>query len=309
MRLSCAGGYQYSFDKRLIPVWTLYACLNVYVVHYNYMEGVRYVDGSFQTCFEESYCFALIELLNRNVGPSSNVVCSMFYGRWYKIAGLAGAERTLRFLNDTRDAPPADHRGLSRVVWYAAPASLAAYASLSQFYMQMVPPAVVIAYWFNGMGQMVVYVLVLVQYYVLARGFSRVNDMVEALEVARDPSSAGLSLTWLTGVYDELCTLAGYVNRAYTPEMLLQWAYNIIRVIMVMFRLLEIADSPMASVTSYLVLQHLGELLIFVVHTSCMCTIGQRLSSEVLLYDIIVSQGRNWGGGSKSPTPPPPRNF
>lgn len=289
MHLSCAGGYRYSFDKRMIPVWTLYACLNVYVVHYNYVEGVRYVDGSFQTCFEESYCFALIELLNRNVGPSSNVVCSMFYGRWHKIAGLAGAERTLRFLNDTRDAPPADHRGLSRAVWYAAPASLAAYASVSQFYMKMVPPAVVIAYWFNGMGQMVVYVLVLVQYYVLARGFNRVNDMVEALEVARDPSSAGRSLTWLAEVYDELCTLAGYINRAYTPEMLLQWAYNIVRVIMVMFRLLEIADGPMASVTPYLVVQHLGELLIFVVHTSCMCTIGQRLSSEVLLYDIIVS--------------------
>ncbi|XP_060870232.1 uncharacterized protein LOC132944766 [Metopolophium dirhodum] len=280
----CKGRYRYSFDKRLIPVWMLYACLNVYVVHYNYLEGVRYVAGSFRTCFEESYCFALIELLNRNLGPSSNVMCSMFYGRWHKIAGLAGAERTLQFLDDTRDAVPlADRRGLSRAVWYAAPASLAAYASMSQIYMILVPPTVVAAYWFNGMGQMVVYILVFVQYYVLARGFSRVNDMVEALDVARDPVSAGRLLARLTSVYDELCTLAGHVNRAYAPEMLLQWAYNIIRVIMVVFRLMEIAyslDGPMAWATPYLLVQHLGELFIFVLHTSCVCTVGDRLSSE-----------------------------
>lgn len=287
-----AGRYRYSFDKRLIPVWVLYACLNVYVVHYNYLEGVWYVAGSFRTCFEESYCFALIELLNRNLGPSSNVMCSMFYGRWHKIAGLAGAERTLQFLDDTQDAVPlADRRGLSRAVWYAAPASLAAYASMSQFYMILVPPTVVVAYWFNGMGQMVVYILVFVQYYVLARGFSRVNDMVEALDVARDPVSAGRSLARLTSVYDELCTLAGHVNRAYAPEMLLQWAYNIIRVIMVVFRLMEIAsslDGPMAWATSYLLVQHLGELFIFVVHTSCVCTVGDRLSSEVPIGEISV---------------------
>ncbi|KAL5239999.1 hypothetical protein ACI65C_007409 [Semiaphis heraclei] len=279
-----AGRYRYSFDKRIIPVWMLYACLNVYVVHYNYVEGVRYVDGSFQTCFEESYCFALIELLNRNVGPSSNVMCSMFYGRWHKLAGLAGAERTLQFLDDTRDAVSMTNgRDLSRAVWYAAPASLAAYASFSYLYTILVPPSVVVAYWFNGMGQMVVYILVFVQYYVLAHGFGRVNDMVEALDVAHDPASAGQSLARLIGVYDELCTVASHVNRAYAPEMLLQWAYNIVRVIMVVFRLMEIVsslDGHLAQYTSYLLVQHLGELSIFVLHTSCVCTVGDRLSGE-----------------------------
>jgi len=164
--------------------------------------------------------------------------------------------------------------------------------------MQMVPPAVVTAYWFNGMGQMVVYVLVFVQYYVLARGFGRVNDMVEALDVARDPASAGRSLTRLASVYDELCTLAGHVNRAYAPEMLLQWAYNIVRVIMVMFRLLELVsslDGPMASVMPYLLVQHFGELFIFVVHTSCTCTVGDHLSGEVgtyYLYYILLPYPR-----------------
>jgi len=211
----------------------------------------------------------------------------MFYGRWHKLAGLAGAERTLQFLYDTRDAASLANRhgGLSRAVWYAAPASLAAYASLSQLYMILVPPTVVVAYWFNGMGQMVVYILVFVQYYVLARGFGRINDMVESLDVARDPASAGRSLARLTGVYDELCTVAGHVNLAYAPEMLRQSAYNIVRVIMVVFRLLEIAsslDGQVASFTPYLLIQHLGELFIFVLHTSCVCTVGDRLSGEVL---------------------------
>ncbi|CAI6365524.1 unnamed protein product [Macrosiphum euphorbiae] len=151
-------------------------------------------------------------------------MCSMFYERWHKIAGLAGPERTLRFLDNTRDEVQlADRRGLSRVVWYAAPASVAAYASMSQIYM-ILWWNVVATYWFNGMGQMVVYILVFVQYYVIAREFSRVNDMVEALHVAHDPVSEGRSLARLTSVYGELCTLAGYVNRAYAPEILLQWA-------------------------------------------------------------------------------------
>lgn len=277
------GRYRYALDGRLVPVWAFYACLNAFVVYYNYVEGVRYMDGSLRTCFEESYCFALIELFNRNLGPTSNVVCSMFYGRRYKCAGLTGAERTLRFLDETRG--PASPGRLSRVFRFYSVASVAAYLTFTIFYMAMVPPVIIVAYWASSMGQVVVYMLVFVQYYVLYRGFQRVNDLVEVADVTgRPPTAARPSLARLCDVYDELCTLVEHVNRAYAPEMLLQWAYNIVRVIMVVFRLCEIVsalDGPLASVTSYLIVEHVGELFLFVLHTSCTCVVGERLSREV----------------------------
>lgn len=260
----------------------------------NYVEGVRYVGESFRTCFEDSYCFALIELLNRNIGPSSNVWCSMFYGRRSKTAGLAGTERTLRFLDETREPGVASDGRLSRLFMVYSPVSLCLYLVFSHFYMSMVPPAIVIMYWTNAMGQMVVYMLVFTQYYVLERGFARVNDLIETIAdrgcVDSVEFAAGVndvrrpSLARLTDKYDELCTLVDHVNEAYAPEMLLQGLYNIIRVIMVVFRLLEIVslpDGPLTTVTSYLAVEHVGELFMFVLHTMCMCTVGERLSREV----------------------------
>lgn len=268
-------------------MWAFYLCLNVFVVYNNYKQGMRYVGNSFRTCFEESYCFGLIELLNRNFGPTSNIACSMFYGRWYKNAGLAGAERTLRFLDETRDSVPGRRRRrgrLSRLVRYFSPVSVCFYLVCLYFYVSVAPPVIVVLYWMNTMGQVAIYMLVFIQYYVFERGFARVNDLVETVTVVRPPRSARLSLVRLSDTYSELCTLVDHVNRAYAPDMLLQWVYNIIRIIMVVFRLLEIASSlngPLVSPTSYLVVEHLGELFIFVLHTSCTCTIGERLSSQV----------------------------
>lgn len=122
------------------------------------------------------------------------------------------------------------------------------------------------------------------QYYVLMRGFRRVNELVDAVDATRDPAGARLSLVRLSGTYDELCALVETVNRAYAPEMLVQWLYNIVRVIMVVFRLLEIASqgADAGDPASYLIaVEHVGELVMFAVHTSCTCTVGERLSAEV----------------------------
>lgn len=265
-------------------MWTFYACLNVYVLRYNYAEGVRYVGTSFRACIEESYCFALIELFNRNVGPSSNVACSMFYGRGHKTAALAGTERALRFLRETRDAAPRRSASLCRFVRYYAVVSVCLYLLFTQLYAAMVPAVVVALYWANGMGQVLVYMLVFTHYYVLERSFARVNDLVETVDTRHDPPAACRALVRLTDAYDELCELVDRVNRAYAPDMLLQWLYNIVRVIMIVFRLLEIVsalDGPLAPGTPFLIVEHVGELFIFVVHTSCTCNVGERLSKEV----------------------------
>lgn len=256
----------------------------MFTLYYNYLEAKKYVGKSFKTCFEESYCFALIELFNRNTGPMTNIVCSMFYGRWRKNVGLAGVERTLRFLEKTQELPPTVDGHLSKAVKYIGPVSLFLYLMFMLFYTSMVSPIVIFIYWINGMGTMTVYLLVFTQYYVLFRGFKRVNDLIDTMDVNRNSNATRLMLTWLSDVHDELCTLVQHVNYAYTPEMLFQWLYNIIRVIMILFRLLEIGSTlngPLASLTSYLFVEHMGELFLFMLHTSCMCTVGERLSKEV----------------------------
>lgn len=133
------------------------------------------------------------------------------------------------------------------------------------------------------------------QYYVLMRGFRRVNELVDAVDATRDPAGARLSLLRLSGTYDELCALVETVNRAYAPEMLVQWLYNIVRVIMVVFRLLEIASqgADAGDPASYLIaVEHVGELVMFVVHTSCTCTVGERLSAEVSAPSVLVESCR-----------------
>lgn len=245
---------------------------------------MKYVGTSFKTCFEESYCFALIELFNRNIGPTSNIICTIFYGQRLKSVGLAGVERTLRFLDETNELVPPANRHLSLAVKFIGPVSVFLYEIQSLFYMSMVPPIIVVIYWANSMGQVTVYLLIFTQYYVLFRGFKRVNDLVDTMNVNRDLNANRLMLTRLSDVHDDLCTLVEHVNYAYAPEMLLQWPYNIVRVTMVLFRLLEIVSTlngPLASLTSYLIVEHVGELFMFVLHTSCMCTVGERLSTEV----------------------------
>lgn len=265
----------------------MFACLNAFVVRYNYTEGVSYVGDSFVACYGESYCFAVIELFNRNIGPSSNVACSMFCGRAHKSAGLAGTERALRFLERTRDPDDPDGGGhLSQLVRFVAPASLCLYLAFSHFYMAMVPPALVVAYWANAMGQVVVYLLVFVQYHVLERGFARLDRLLLLRLRAGTVDARRLPLSRLADAHDELCALVDRVNTAYAPELLLQWMYNIVRVIMVAFRLLEIAsslqgDDPIASHTKYLIVEHVGELFMFALHTTCTCTVGERLSAQV----------------------------
>lgn len=127
------------------------------------------------------------------------------------------------------------------------------------------------------------------QYYVLMRGFRRVNALVDAVDVSRDPDGSGPALYQLCGTYDDLCAAVDDVNAAYAPEMLVQWLYNIVRVIMVVFRLLEIASSTDGGSPAYLIVEHVGELFMFVLHTSCTCTVGARLSAEASTVEPLAT--------------------
>jgi len=135
----------------------VYVALDAFLIYYNFLEASGYVGESLRKCYEDSYCFAVIELANRNVGPFSALACTMFYGRRHKAAALAGTERTLAFIQDTdRDAAaggqvrPPDSR-------YYSAAVMAAYTACIWLYVAAVPAYVILAIWLNALGQTSVY--------------------------------------------------------------------------------------------------------------------------------------------------------
>ncbi|CAH1720372.1 unnamed protein product [Aphis gossypii] len=283
-------GYRYSFDQRVVPVWLAYAALDAFLLYYNYLEASGYVGESLRKCFEDSYCFAVIELANRNVGPFSALVCTMFYGHRHKAAALAGTERTLAFIRDTdRDAT---HGGS---VWpldsrYYSAAVIAAYSLCIWLYAAAVPAAVLLVIWLNALGQTTVYGLATFQYHVLGHGYARVNRLLEAAansggQPSSDFRSLAALLDRLADTCDDFGRQVGHLNVAYTPGLLLRWPYSMIRLTMVVFRISELwvasqDGRPFAHVAAVLIVEHVGEILLFLVQLSSFCYAGTRLSYQ-----------------------------
>ncbi|KAL5240004.1 hypothetical protein ACI65C_007414 [Semiaphis heraclei] len=275
-------GHQYAFDLRVTPIWLAYAALDAYVLYYNYLTSSRYVGESFRKCFEESYCFAIIELANRNVGPFSALVCTMFYGRRHKVAALAGTERVLAFIRDTdQDAAAL----LSPAAKYYSAAVIVAYWSCLWLYTVVQPAAVMAMFCINALGQTTLYNLAMFQYYVLGRGYARVNWM---LETAAQRPRAARCVARLAATCDELGRLVDHVNRAYVLGLLLRWPYTVVRLVMLVFRIIEYAavantgnGHPMSGKAIALIVEHVGEILMFLQQLTIFCVTGTRLSDEV----------------------------
>jgi len=279
-------------------VWLAYAALNAYVAYYNYAESVVYVGGSFKACFEESYCFAVVELVNRNVGPCSVLACMAFYGRRHKVAALAGTERTLAFvLRDEAAArpPPA--------VRYCSAAVIVAYWSCLWLYTAAVPAAVMVAFCVYSVGQTAVYNLAVFQYYVLERGYARVNRLLETAGEARrrrgrDPAAARRSLARLSDVHDHLGRLAAHLNRAYVPALLFKWPYTVVRLVMVVFRIIELSaalrSGAFSRVAAVLIAEHVGEVLLFLFQLICFSVVGARLTRQASVLRFCTFHTRTY---------------
>ncbi|XP_060869868.1 uncharacterized protein LOC132944510, partial [Metopolophium dirhodum] len=265
-------------------------------MYYNYLEASGYVGTSFRKCFEESYCIAVIELANRNLGPFSALVCTMFYGRRHKAAALAGTERVLGFIRDTdRDAATKYHSAaqLSPVTKYYSAAMVAAYTACIWLYTAAVPVTVIFPFCVNALGQTAVYNLIAFQYHVLGHGYARIRRL---LEVAVDTSghrarrSLATRVARLARASDDFGRQVGHLNRAYAMILLLKWPYTVVRIIMVVFRIIELSatvqeDRPFARIATVLIVEHVGEMLLFLVQLSYFCYTGARLSRQArVLY-------------------------
>ncbi|VVC27791.1 7TM chemoreceptor [Cinara cedri] len=299
--LYCAG-YRYSFDVRFVPVWLAYVALDAYIAFYNYREALGYVGESFKKCFEESYCIAIIELVNRNWGPLMVLVCLMFGGRRHKVVALAGTERTLAFLRDT-DAADWGASGaatvrLSPCVKYYSVVVIAAYMTCILMYTTTIPFRVTITYAFYSMGQTALYNLAMLQYYVLERGYARVNRLLETIDIYRDPVSARRLLARLSDVHDELGRLVDTLNRAYVLSLLFKWPYTIVRLIMIVFRIIElsavvrIADHPFGHSAAILIVEHAAEIGLSLFQLSCFSTIGEHLSHQAGHFSVVFRAQR-----------------
>ncbi|XP_025202209.1 uncharacterized protein LOC112599910 [Melanaphis sacchari] len=276
-------GHKYAFDWRVVHVWLAYATLDAFIIYYNYLEASGYVGASFRKCFEESYCFAVIELANRNLGPFSTLACAMFYGRRHKAAALAGTERVLAFIRETdRDAAAL----LSPAAKYYSAAMIVAYSALIWMYTAAVPVTVIFLYSANALSQIAVYSLATFQYYVLGHGYARIGQLLESDAAGRDARrSLAARVARLARVSDEFGRQAGHLNRAYSAALLLKWPYTVVRITMVVFRIIELwaaaqSSLPFARVAAVLVVEHVGEIFLFLVQLSYFCYAGARLSSQ-----------------------------
>lgn len=283
-------GHRYSFDMRITPIWLAYATLDAFVLYYNYLSASGYVGESFKKCFEESYCFAIIELINRNLGPFTALVCTMFYGRRHKEVSLAGTERVLSFIQDTDQDVSTP---LSLVAKYYSVAVIVAYCARLWLYTAVLPATVVVMFCVNALGQTALYNLAMFQYYVLGRGYARINRLLEAEAATRQrvpaPATGPLAarVACLAGTYDELGRLVNHLNQAYALGLLLRWPYTIVRLIMLVFHIIEYAavaraghGQPMSNVAVTLIVEHVGEILMFLQQLIMFCVTGTRLSDE-----------------------------
>ncbi|XP_022173615.1 uncharacterized protein LOC111036036 [Myzus persicae] len=266
-------------------------------MYYNYLEASGYVGASFRKCFEESYCFAVIELANRNLGPFSALACTMFYGRRHKAAALAGTERVLAFIRDTdRDAATKHSSAplLSPAVKYYSAALMAAYTACLWLYTAAVPVTVIFPYCVNALGQTAVYNLVTFQYNVLGNGYARIDRLLEKSVDAgghrrRRPLAARVAR--LARASDDFGRQVGHLNRAYAMTLLLKWPYSVVRITMVVFRIIELSATvqdgrPFARVAVVLIVEHVGEILLFLVQLSYFCYTGARLSGQARVLHL-----------------------
>ncbi|XP_060870238.1 uncharacterized protein LOC132944770 [Metopolophium dirhodum] len=290
-------GYSYKFDPRVVPVWLAYVALDAFLIYYNYLEASGYVGKSLRKCFEDSYCFAVIELANRNVGPFSALACIMFYGRRHKAAALAGTERTLAFIRDTDpDVADGGHVRPPDSRYYSA-AVMAAYTACIWLYVAAVPAYVILAIWLNALGQTTVYGLATFQYHVLGRGYARVNKLLEmAADVvghcgrpAPDCRTLANLVARLADTCDDFGRQVGHLNHAYVPGLLLRWPYSMVRLTMVVFRIIELSaavrdDRPFARVAAVLIVEHVGEILLFLVQLCSFCYAGACLSYQARVW-------------------------
>lgn len=276
-------------------------------MYYNYLEASGYVGKSFRKCFEESYCFAVIELVNRNLGPFSALACTMFYGRRHKAAALAGTERVLTFIRDTdQDAATKYHSNdlLSPATKYYSAALMAAYTACIFLYTAAVPVTVIFPFCVNALGQTAVYNLIAFQYNVLGHGYARIGRL---LEVAADASgyrarrSLAARVARLARTSDDFGRQVGHLNRAYAMILLLKWPYNVVRIIMVVFRIIELSSTvqdgrPFARVAAVLIVEHVVEMLLFLVQLSYFCYTGARLSRQarVLYVNNMIICSNNY---------------
>lgn len=282
---------------RLVPVWLAYAALDMYIVFYNYREALGYVGESFKKCFEESYCIAIIELVNRNLGPLTVLVCQMFGSRRHKVVALAGTERTLVFLRDTDDADweaagPAQVR-VSTFIKYYSVVFIIVYITCILMYTTAVSVGVTLMYAIFSMAQLALNNLVMLQYYILERGYARINRLLETMDVRRDPISARHLLSRLIDVHNKLSQLVDNLNQGYVLALLFKWPYTILRVIMIVFRIIElstvisIVGHPFTHSATILVMEHVAEISLFLIQLSVFCTIGEHLSYQVGYFSVI----------------------
>ncbi|KAL5240005.1 hypothetical protein ACI65C_007415 [Semiaphis heraclei] len=292
-------GHRYAFDWRVVPVWLAYAALDAFIMYYNYLEASGYVGTSLRKCFEESYCFAVIELANRNLGPFSALACSMFYGRRHKAAALAGTERVLAFIRDTdRDAATKHYSAalLSPVAKYYSAALVAAYAACIWLYTAAVPAAVIFPYCVNALSQTAIYNLVTFQYSVLGNGYARIDRLLEVAMDAlghRGRRSLAARVARLARASDDFGRQVGHLNRAYAMVLLLKWPYSVVRITMVVFRIIELSATvqdgrPFARVAAVLIIEHVGEILLFLIQLSYFCYTGARLSSQATVLTSVA---------------------
>lgn len=266
---------------RVTPIWLAYVALDACVLYYNYLTASGYVGESFKKCFEESYCFAVIELVNRNLGPFTALMCTMFYGRRHKAAALAGTERVLEFIRET-------DRDVAALLWpaakYYSAAVIVAYCACLWLYTVVQPVTVMAMFCVNAMGQTALYNLAMFQYYVLGRGYARVNHLLE--ESTARPLADRIAR--LADTFNELGRQVDNVNRAYTLGLLLRLPYSIVRLVMLVFRIIEYSaiaragrDHPMSRIAITLIIEHVGEILMFLQQFVIFCITGTNLSDEV----------------------------
>lgn len=274
-----------------MPLWLAFTALDLSIIYYNYLEASSYVGASFRKCFEESYCFAVIELANRNLGPFSALVCAMFYGRRHKAAALAGTERVLAFIRDTdRDTGPDKTVPLSWAAKYYSAAMMFAYTVFIWMYTAAVPAVVILFYSINAVGQTAIYNLATFQYHVLGCGYARIDHLLEADAVGRRARrTLAARVARLSRMADDFGRQVSHLNRAYTMILFMKWPYSVVRIIMVVFRIIEMSaavqsNGPFARIAVVLIVEHVGEIFLFLVQLSYFCYTGARLSSQARVY-------------------------
>jgi len=225
----------------------------------------------------------------------------MFYGRRDKAAALAGTERVLVFIRDTdRDAAAKYHSAalLSPFTKYYSAAMVAAYTACIWLYTAVVPVTVIFPFCVNALGQTAVYNLIAFQYDVLGHGYSRIRQLLEVAVDASDHRarrSLAARVARLARASDDFGRQVGHLNRAYAMILLLKWPYTVVRIIMVVFRIIELSVTvqegrPFARQAIVLIVEHVGEMLLFLVQLSYFCYTGARLSRQarVMLTTIII---------------------